>query len=204
MFKDILPEILKHEGYYSNHSNDRGGETYRGIARKFHPSWPGWKIIDSEKQARGSLPRNYRSNHTQMEALVEQFYKSKFWDRILLDQVNDSSLQRIIFDAYVNSGGNGIKLLQRVLRDQFGKNIQVDGAQGRLTVAAINSVNPQQLFEAYKAARASYYNAIAKNGNEVFLKGWLNRLSSFNYQAVGISLGVAALVGVAGFFLSNM
>jgi len=203
MFNTILPEILKHEGYYSNHSNDRGGETYQGIARKFHPSWAGWMIIDEEKRRRGTLPRNHRVADPQIEPLVTQFYKSKFWDRILLDQVKDSSMQRIIFDAYVNSGGNGIKVLQRVLRDQFGKNIQVDGAQGRMTVAAINSVNPSQLFEAYKAARASYYNAIAKNGNEVFLRGWLNRLSSFKYTPA-ISAALLLGVGIGGFFLSNI
>jgi len=203
MFQQILPEILNHEGYYSNHSNDKGGETYRGISRKFHPSWVGWKIIDEEKLTKGSLPRNYKSEYPQMETLVAQFYKSKFWDKILLNQVKDTSLQRIIFDAYVNSGGNGIKLLQRVLRDQFGKNIAVDGAQGRLTVAAINSVNPEQLFESFKTARASYYNAIAKNGNEVFLEGWLNRLSSFKYTpAISAALVVGLTVG--GFFLSNI
>jgi lysozyme family protein len=203
MFQQILPEILKHEGYYSNHSNDRGGETYRGIARKFHPSWSGWRIIDEEKRRKGSLPRNYKSKNTEIEPLVEQFYKSKFWDRILLDQVNDSSMQRIIFDAYVNSRGNGIKVLQRVLRDQFGKNIAVDGAQGRMTVAAINSVNPKDLFEAYKTARASFYNAIATGGNKVFLKGWLNRLSSFKYTP---ALSATLLVGltVGSFFLSNI
>nr|WP_321453595.1 glycosyl hydrolase 108 family protein [uncultured Carboxylicivirga sp.] len=203
MFQQILPEILNHEGYYSNHSNDKGGETYRGIARKFHPSWVGWKIIDEEKLIKGSLPRNYKSDNPQMETLVAQFYKSKFWDKILLDQVRDTSLQRIIFDAYVNSGGNVIKLLQRVLRDQFGKNIAVDGAQGKMTVAAINSVNPEQLFEAFKVARASYYNAIATGDNKVFLKGWLNRLSSFKYTPV-VSSALIIGLAVGSFFLSNI
>lgn len=203
MFQQILPNVLKHEGYYSNHSNDRGGETYQGIARKFHPSWPGWKIIDEEKLKKGSLPRNYKVNHPQMDALVSQFYKTKFWDSILLDSVRDQSIQSIIFDAYVNSGGNGIKLMQSVLNRNFGKNLKIDGAQGQMTVAAINSVPAQQLFEAYKAARAEYYKSIAKNGNEVFLKGWLNRLASFKYTPV-ISAALLIGVGIAGFFLSNI
>jgi hypothetical protein len=27
---------------------DRGGQTYAGIARNFHPNWPGWHCIDSK------------------------------------------------------------------------------------------------------------------------------------------------------------
>lgn len=204
MFQQILPEILKHEGHYSNHTNDRGGETYRGIARKFHPSWVGWRLIDEEKRKRSSLPRNFRIDTPEMNNLVTQFYKTKFWNKILLDLVKDSSLQAIIFDAYVNSGGNGIKLLQRVLNDNFGKQLKVDGAQGRMTVAAINSVNAQELFDAYKAARARYYNAIATGDNSVFLKGWLKRLASFQYTPVVASGLIFLILGIGGFFLSNM
>ncbi|WP_075603121.1 glycoside hydrolase family 108 protein [Saccharicrinis aurantiacus] len=201
MFEQILKEILKHEGYYSNHSADAGGETYRGIARKFHPSWAGWYYIDEAKRSRGSLSRNYRIDNPQLEKLIVDFYRSKFWTKIHLDSVKDSSLQRIIFDAYVNSGGNGIKVLQRTLNESFGKKLGVDGAQGKMTVAAINSVNPQALFDAYKEARKRYYLAIASGKNAVFLKGWLNRLSSFNYTAVGLSIAGIAVIGVAGFFL---
>lgn len=38
--------LIKHEGGYVNDPDDKGGETYKGIARKFNPDWKGWKIID--------------------------------------------------------------------------------------------------------------------------------------------------------------
>lgn len=201
MFEAILNNTLQHEGYYANNAKDKGGETYRGIARKFHPSWAGWYYVDEARRKNGSLPWNYHIQNPVLDKLVVDFYKANFWNKIHLDSVKDSSLQSIIFDAYVNSGGNGIKILQRTLNESFGKKLKVDGAQGAMTIAAINSVNPQALFEAYKEARKRYYLAIGVGDNSTFLKGWLNRIASFNYKNVGLSIAGIAVLGVAGFFL---
>jgi len=201
MFSDALKTVLKHEGYYANVSGDKGGETYRGIARIFHPDWPGWEIIDSEKRNKGGrLPWNYKVQHPLLEGYVAQFYKAKFWDKILLDQVKDPNMQVIIFDAYVHSGTNGIVLLQRVL-NSMGQNIAVDGDMGPITVSAVNSVDPQILFRNYKDAREDYYRAIGTGSNSKFLRGWLNRIKSFNYQVVGLSIAGLLALGLAGFFL---
>ncbi|HBF18469.1 MAG TPA: hypothetical protein DDW81_00145 [Cryomorphaceae bacterium] len=34
------------EGGYVNDPSDYGRETYRGISRRWHPYWEGWKIVD--------------------------------------------------------------------------------------------------------------------------------------------------------------
>jgi lysozyme family protein len=52
-FKTAYALTMGHEGIYSNNPKDRGGETYKGIARKFHPSWEGWKAIDRMKNKPG-------------------------------------------------------------------------------------------------------------------------------------------------------
>ncbi len=201
MFVDALNEVLKHEGFYANIKKDKGGETYAGVSRKYFPKWLGWALVDKEKQRYGGvLRRNHEITHPLMSGYLAQFYKENFWDKIYLSKVKSEDMQRIIFDAYVNSGGNGIKVLQRVLNKSFGKKLMVDGAQGMLTVNAINSVNSKDLFNAYKAAREEYYRAIATGDNAGFLKGWLNRLNSYNYKAIGISIaGVVLIIG--GFFL---
>ena len=36
-FNDAFDETMGHEGGYVNDSNDAGGETYRGISRRFNP-----------------------------------------------------------------------------------------------------------------------------------------------------------------------
>jgi lysozyme family protein len=201
MFNDALQTVLKHEGYYANVVGDRGGETYQGIARKFHPDWTGWEIIDQEKKNRGGrLQWNHKVQHPLLDGFVARFYKTKFWDRIMLDQVNDENMQHIIFDAYVNMGANAIVVLQRVL-NSLGKNIAVDGGMGPITVRTVNSVNPETLFSTYKKARVDYYRAIATGSNAKFLKGWLRRINSFNYKVVGLSIAGVLLVGLAGFFL---
>ncbi len=201
MFAKVIENTLGHEGYYANVSGDKGGETYRGISRRFHPDWIGWPIIDRAKESKGGrLPYNYQVPHPLLHGMVIDFYKAKFWDKIHLDQVRDVNLQSIIFDAFVNSGKNGIAILQRVL-STLGQNISVDGDMGPLTVKSVNAVNPIALFNAYKYAREVYYNAIAKGDNEKFLRGWLNRIRSFNYTTVGLSVTGLVLLGLAGFFL---
>lgn len=200
MFLQALNLVLAHEGYYANVTGDTGGETYRGISRRYHPSWNGWQIVDQEKNAKGGkLPHNHRIINSFLDQLIQDFYRQNFWDKIFLDAVKDSSLQIIIFDGYVNMGGNAVKLLQEAL-NQFGHQLKVDGAIGAKTIAAINTTNAQQLFNAYKTLRESYYHRIAKNGdNSKFLKGWLKRIQSFNYTTISLSLMLVTAVGL--FFL---
>ena len=42
----LLNLIYKSEGGYANMEGDSGGETYKGISRKWFPKWEGLKIID--------------------------------------------------------------------------------------------------------------------------------------------------------------
>ncbi len=39
------------EGGYVFDPDDAGGETYKGISRRFNPSWGGWDKIDEVKKA---------------------------------------------------------------------------------------------------------------------------------------------------------
>lgn len=76
---DFLPafeNVVLNEGGYklTDIKQDRGGQTYAGISRKFHPHWPGWSYID-----RGQVPP---------VSLVRAFYKEEFWDRLRCDEIN--------------------------------------------------------------------------------------------------------------------
>ena len=48
-FSKAIPKLLKKEGGYVNNPADRGGETYKGIARKYHKSAFMWTLIDRYK-----------------------------------------------------------------------------------------------------------------------------------------------------------
>jgi len=202
MFDTALRKTLEHEGGYANISGDRGGETYMGISRKFHPDWQGWHIVDKVKNEYGGrLPRNFKINNPVLDKLVKDYYKRVFWDRIHLDEIQNSSLQELIFDFYVNSEKSGIKVIQSVLRNQFNQNIIIDGIIGAKTIAAINRCKASELFDAIKEARIYFYKQIAQRGdNAKFLRGWLHRAYSFNYVA-SISAAAIIIVAIAGYLI---
>ena len=52
-FEPAFEKTMKFEGGYANNPADRGGETYRGIARKIWPGWNGWPLVDAAKQKAG-------------------------------------------------------------------------------------------------------------------------------------------------------
>ena len=48
-FATAYAPLAGFEGGWCNVPGDSGGETYAGIARRYWPDWPGWKLIDGEK-----------------------------------------------------------------------------------------------------------------------------------------------------------
>jgi lysozyme family protein len=181
-FGEALNIVLSHEGGYANVTGDRGGETYRGISRVNWPNWPGWQIVDQNKP----LKNNQVIKNTLLDNLVSIFYKIQFWDAIEADKL-PASIRPLAFDFAVNSGTKtAITSLQKVLIDTTGKKILIDGRIGPQTIALANQVQPKVLFDNYKQARLEFYSNIVENnpGQKKFLKGWLNRLNSFQYTTV--------------------
>ncbi len=94
--------VMAHEGGYANDPHDNGGETYKGIARKKHPFWPGWKLIDlykSQINFPGMLDRD-----EVLQQLVLSFYKTFFWDVLKLDKITDEAIAAELYDTAVNMG----------------------------------------------------------------------------------------------------
>jgi lysozyme family protein len=163
-FIKALKKTLSYEGGYANVAGDGGGETYRGIARKYHPNWPGWRIVDQKK-------RKHNEIIPELEDEVASFYKTHYWDTIRLDEVCNDAIAGFVFDVYVNSGRSGIKMIQRAV------GVQDDGIVGPKTIQAINQTDLATL----KKQREAFYRAIVANNpsQAKFLKGWLARNSSF-------------------------
>jgi len=177
-FNRAFVTLIEHEGYYANVEGDRGGETYMGIARNIHHTWRGWEVIDTYKKnaCKRELPNNYRIDSVKLDKLVKDFYYRTFWLRHSLDKISDYNLQYIIFDWCVNSGVYGAKHVQKLV------GATPDGIIGTVTVGLINGFEPLRLFEIIKKRRITYYNQIAKIGqNAKFLSNWLSRINSINY-----------------------
>lgn len=93
----------RYEGGYSNDPQDRGGETYKGIARVFHPKWPGWAIIDAYKARHGAMKRGQVINDPALDQMVLDFYRKTFWNEMRGNDIFDQDMANMIYDDAVNT-----------------------------------------------------------------------------------------------------
>jgi len=176
-------KVMSHEGGYANNPKDRGGETYKGIARNFWGKWGGWKYIDNVKAQMVKQPvygtSEYFNWAKHLNGLLEQinvlqqlvldFYKANFWKN--LDQITDQDLATWIYDKDVNTGSMGSRWLQEAL------GVAVDGLVGPRTIAAANKVNGPELLEEIKGHATVYYLTLAQKPNQKgFWKSWISRV----------------------------
>ena len=167
-FEQAVKLILKHEGGWVHHEADPGGATNRGIILSLFKQYAKALELEPTVEALKNLT----------EDQAKFIYREHFWDKMRGDEIHSQPVAEIIFDAYVNMGGRALKLLQIEL------GVGIDGEVGPVTLAAINQAAPVILFEQFKDARTDYYQRLAENKPtmKVFLKGWLNRVNSFNYH----------------------
>jgi len=174
-FERALVFILSAEGGYANNKNDRGGETYKGIARNSNPHWSGWGKIDAAK-ATGILSHQELTiifdADKELQTEIADLYKSNYWTPIRGDSV-PWPVNCVIFDCAVNSGPHAtVKILQHALT------IKEDGAFGPVTLAEVGKWTPSNLAGKIIAARKQFYeDLVAKdNTQSEFLIGWMKRL----------------------------
>jgi len=149
-FDIAIKIVLANEGGYVNDPADNGKETNFGISKRSYPD-----IVDIK-----SL--------TVEEATA--IYLRDFW---LFGGIIDQVVGDKLFDSYVNMRHTAIKIAQRIA------GVAVDGSYGPQTEAAINTMDPGFFLGKFRAALASYYQAIVANNpaEEKFLAGWLRRAS---------------------------
>src|SRR5687767_4568940 len=127
-FNPAFETMIRNEGGFklTDISGDRGGQTYAGIARNFHGTWPGWRYVDGNDLGNADLT-----------VCVRDFYKAQFWDRICGDKITQQGIAESIFDFAVNAGpGVAAKLAQLVV------NTVPNGAIGAKTLEQMNAIDP--------------------------------------------------------------
>lgn len=163
-FKQAYQKTSQFEGGYSNDPSDKGGETYKGISRRYWPDWEGWKIIDIYKTKYAGIELNQSLDANKgLQGLVQQFYYEHYW---LAMQCDEFSLQVAseLFDTAVNQGKwKAASYLQKALNklNRNGKDypdIIVDGKIGLQT---------KQAYEAYMDTERF------ASRNEIKLIAWL-------------------------------
>ena len=150
-FDEIIEKVLEHEGGYVNDPKDLGGETKYGITKRFYPD------IDIK-------------NLTIEQAT--EIYKKDYWDKNKVESL-PQNLWHIYFDMCVNMGKRtAVKVLQRAAVNK-GKDIEVDGGLGPMTIKALSGVELDRV----RAFRVKYYVDLitAKPEQEKFYLGWFRR-----------------------------
>lgn len=198
-FQKSYAITMQAEGYYSNHPSDRGGETWKGIARVPNPDWEGWKVVDKAKKL-SNFPNSLKSNQ-ELEVLVQQFYKKKYWDIMRLDQCPSERIASELFDTGVNMGtAVAILFLQQSLnalnkQGSLYADIGEDGGYGNLTHNAFMSffrVVPKArwrcLYVLLNCLQGSRYISIVRSrpSQEEFMYGWMTRVFELEPSSQGL------------------
>lgn len=177
-----LAITAKWEGHISNHPNDPGGLTNRGVTQA---------VYDAFRKAHGHTTRTV-TLLTEVE--YQDIYRDNYWNAVKGDQL-PMGLDGLTFDGGVNSGpSRGIKWLQRAV------GTTVDGKIGPQTIAAANAAYSDGQISAINAckraiaARTSFLHGLSTFAT--FGRGWMNRVADWEVKSV--LMAQAAFHGTAG------
>lgn len=152
-FDAAFDRLLGHEGGYSFHPDDPGGETMWGVTYKVA------RAFGYQGEMR-QLPRD----------LAKSIYRKRYWDAVRADEL-PAELRFDVFDAAVNSGpAQAIKWLQRLV------NAKEDGVLGPLTLASVQTHNPVGLAAGMNGLRLDLMTSTPNWG--AFGKGWARRIAA--------------------------
>ena len=151
-FDDAFTKLLGHEGGYSNHSADPGGETM-------------WGVTEAVARANG-----YTGPMLQLpQAEAKRIYKTLYWDKVQADALPDK-VRYAVFDAAVNSGpGQAVRWLQRAL------GVADDGRIGPITLAYTRQADPEALARKMLAQRLRFMTNLTNWPS--FSRGWARRIA---------------------------
>lgn len=146
----FINRVLSHEGGYSNHPADKGGET-------------NWGITKTTARANGYTgDMRFLSREQAIE-----IYRKAFWERYQCDKL-PSALAFQYFDACVNHGAaHAAKFLQRAC------GVIADGVIGEQTLTAVARQSDRDLVLKFNAERTRFYTQLPTFGT--FGKGWMRR-----------------------------
>ncbi|MEP1766489.1 MAG: holin-associated N-acetylmuramidase [Sulfitobacter sp.] len=178
---EIAQDIVAREGGYVNDPDDPGGATKFGVT------------IHTMRRLGLDLDRDGHVTAADVRRLTRKqavdIFLEHYYDRPLIAQL-PQSLQATVFDMYVNSGGNAVKILQRLLVE-MGYRVSVDGALGPQSLGAVRAaydVSPQEMVNAYGIARRNYYFRLADGrvASRKYVRtraggkgGWIKRAEEF-------------------------
>lgn len=178
--------ILEYEGGYSNDPIDKGGETYKGVARRYSKTWAGWLLIDALKSEE-HFPADLINNNV-LTQLIKKHYREKYWDVLLLDEVISQELATELFDISVNMGPHRAAKFLQVALNVMNRNeknyfdLVEDGVVGNKTINTLKIYftkdDPEFLIKIINILQGNHYIEFMRESpqQEKFARGWLKRV----------------------------
>ena len=181
----------KWEGGLSDDAADSGGLTKFGVDLAM------MQDIASTQAGRDTLDRmgiilpvthNTIKNLTETQAA--SIYRWQAWDALKLDQIPLRPAV-VIYDAAVNSGPKqSVRFAQRGYNAcvAYGQPLDTDGIMGPATRKAMQQADTDKILMAMLDQREKFFNDLvrAKPSQEVFLRGWLNRVTDLRRYVRGL------------------
>lgn len=205
-FNEILQKTFHLEGGFQNDPKDTGNicggkviGTNRGISAIAYSAYIGRCSSVAEVQA--ITPE-----------IAGKVYKKLFWDKLRGDDINNQSVAHIFFDAYIQSGNNGLKRNRKYINKYYGKNVvgEGSGSFGNNEVKYINNANAKKLFDIAHAGEVDFRKYLATSNPAKYehdLAGWLSRLNQITFEFVkknpvttAIGFVVLGLVGFTAWY----
>lgn len=154
------------EGGWSNHPNDKGGPTMTGVT---------YTTFCAFRAAKGLKKPTLLDLRNISDKEWNAVLRWHTWDKARLDDIKSEWVAYLIADCVWMSGAGYIKRIQGL----YG--LKQDGIIGPKTLAKLNGLDQQALFNTLWKQRKQFYQSIGVGKNAVFLKGWLRRLECVAY-----------------------
>lgn len=167
----IIEEIIRREGGYVNHPNDRGGPTKYGVTQKTLS-----RYLDR--------PATIEEVKNMTEETAYEIYERDYYDGPRINTL-PWSVQPIMTDAAVLYGPRrAIKFAQQIINEAGFGPCSVDGVLGPITRRMVTkSVDEMGSYfiNAYVEERIEFCERIVDSNPSqgVFLRGWKNRANEF-------------------------
>lgn len=161
MTVDVIGRILKSEGGFVSHPNDKGGPTNFGITAA--------RLGDWRKLGRPATVEEVKSL-TQEEA--RKIYEAWYIRQPRFDRIQDDYLRTVVVDCGVLHGpGRAAQWLQEAL------GVTRDGKLGPQTFDALAAQDARRVAHRVLACRFRQIGQVVSRDTTqvVFLAGWLNR-----------------------------